>query len=220
LKEKNAQEQDSDLVSYKRLFIEMKTKKIIILLVFFICALNSYAQFIPVTTTIPTPQGNIPYTYYVGVPRYNYGVKGPISTKHKFTIELMNDSLFTARTKINIGEGDDFLKVKINKEEKIIKPAETKSISRISELGNKLVGIPADSCWLFKVQSGKINMYSFLAEETLTYVIAMQIGDGPIMPIKKETKEILEPIMNDRPRLLKLLEKEEFIRAIELYNEK
>lgn len=183
-------------------------------------SLNGYAQFsVPVTSTIRTPGGNVPYTYYVQTPRYNYnyGAAKNMSATYKFKIELVNDSSFTTRTRINIGEGDDFLKVKINKVKKEIRPSDTKSISRTTVEGRTFNGIPADSCWLFMVRRGRISLYSFLAEETLDYVIAMKNGDGPIVPLKAET---LRAIMQDDPELLKLVEKKKFIKAIEAYNKK
>jgi len=106
--------------------------------------------------------------------------------------------------------------VKVNKIPRIVKPTDTKSIYRILYDGRKLVGIPTDSCWLFKVGAGKINLYSFLAEENLNTVIAMQVGNGPIVKISKET---LLPVMGEIATLRKLVEKGEFLRAIERYND-
>jgi hypothetical protein len=198
----------------------MKLPKIFTTIILSGSFINCHAQFnIPVTTTMHTPGGNVPYTYYVPGPRFNYNY-GPtnISLKYRFNIELKNDSSFETRTRINLDKHEDFLLVKVNKEKKHIVPSETKSISRITMEGRKFVGIPVDSCWLFKVRSGKINMYSFLAEENLSYVIAMQEGnDGPIVPLEKET---LQGIMWDDPKLLKLIEKKKYVKAIEGYNGK
>jgi hypothetical protein len=73
--------------------------------------------------------------------------------------------------------------------------------------GRKLVGIPTDSCWLFKASSGKITLYSFLAEEDSYTTIAMQEEDGPI---EKLDKENLLLIMGHNYRLRKLIENGKF----------
>ncbi len=195
----------------------MKRNYILVLLMFF-CCLTGYTQYnIPVTTTMRTPYGNVPYTYYVPGPRYNYNYgQGNPSVKYKFTIELKNDSSITTRTRINLDKKEDFLIVKNKKEKREIRPAETKSIYRINYEGRKLIGIPADTCWLFNVKSGKINMYSFLSEEEdLSFVIAIQSGSDPIVPMNKET---LTAIMGEDEDLMKLIEKKKFIKAIQKYN--
>jgi hypothetical protein len=188
----------------------------LLFLVLTMLALHASAQFVPVTQTIQTPYGNVNQTYYIGAPRIYY-YNGNASVKHNFIVELLNDSVFTTHTWIRSGDDHkDFLKVKINKENKIIKPVDTKSIWRKASGGRKLVGIPADSCWLFKVATGKINLYSFLAEEDIKAVVAMQVGDGAIVKISKET---LLPIIGNITTLRKLVEKGEFVRAIERYND-
>jgi hypothetical protein len=194
-----------------------KQKRFIVQLILIIASINCYGQFTPVTTTMRTPYGNVPYTYYVPGPRYYYGGQGNISFKYDFTIDFGNDSSLTTLTKINLSDERHFLKVKVNKVKTEIKPGDTRSISRITYEGQKLVGIPADTCWLFKVRSGKINLYSFLAEMDLNYVIAMQEGDGPIVKIRKEP---LLAIMEGDEELQKLIKRGKYIKAVERYNKK
>jgi len=146
-------------------------KKVLFVLLFCGTVVSTQAQYsppMPVRSTISTPYGNVPYTYYIpGVPMH-YG-NTQISYKHPFTIILKNDSVVSDNVRINISEKQHSIKVKINKAEASYKPEHTKEIYRILPDGRKLTGIPADSCWLFKANAGKINSYSF-------FIIKLQLS--------------------------------------------
>ncbi len=179
----------------------------------------TYGQFsMPVTTTMHTPQGNVPFTYYVPTPRMYYG-QPRVSVKYKFDIVLKNDSAFSARTKINLADKKDHsITIRDGKIKRTLFPADTKSISRTTFDGEKLIGIPADTCWLFKTYVGRINAYSFVAELGLLYVIAIQDREGPIVPLTKENLLFIVGI--DDLKIYKMVQKEKFIQAIEAYNTK
>jgi hypothetical protein len=104
-------------------------KSYLLFFVFIIVITRGSAQMmIPVTTTIRTPQGNVPYTTYRYIPGpvYNYYNPANISSRHKFTIELKNDSIIVSPTKIRIDDKhQNYLKVKIKKQERIIRPSDT-----------------------------------------------------------------------------------------------
>lgn len=178
------------------------------------------AQMIPMTTTIRTPYGNVSHTYHVysPTPHYYYN-QGPISNKYEFTVVLKNDSMFDVRTRIVLPKEKEnhSISVKTKQGKQIFFPSDTKSVSRITMEGKQLLGIAADSCWLFRTATGKINSYSFLAEPGMTYVIAIQQGDdGPILPL---TKENLIPIIGTADeKLNKLIEKGKLVKAVEVYN--
>jgi hypothetical protein len=180
-----------------------------------------YAPPMPVTTTIKTPYGNVPHTYYVPSihHHYNYG-QGDISARHEFTVVLTNDSTFKTMTKINLTEkGKDnsiTVKGKVKKEKREIFPKDTKYISRVSPEGRIYTGVPADSCWLFKTVQGEINGYSFLAEASETLVFAIQQGnDGAIVPL---TKENLLPMVESEARSSELAQKGKLHKALLRYN--
>ena len=178
----------------------------------------SFCQMMPVTTTMQTPYGKVPYTYYVPSPQYFYG-QANISLKYKFTVVLADDSTFTARTKIDFTSDTHSLTVRgANRQKQKIYPFYTKEIFRIDENGRKISGVPSDSCWLFKCHEGKINAYSFLAEKGMAYVIAIQQGDdGPIVPL---TKNNLLPMVGNDPKIVKLVEKGKLVRAVQTVNER
>lgn len=151
------------------------------------------------------------------VPMPYYGPRN-ISTVYEFRVVLWDDSTFMTDTRIDVVEkGNHSITVKSKKDQWRFFPKDTKSISRITLEGKKLVGIPADSCWLFKAESGRINCYSFLAEPGMTHVIAIQDGeDAPIVPLTKEN--MLAIIGPEDARVYKLVQKGKLIKAVIEFN--
>jgi hypothetical protein len=177
------------------------------------------AQFnVPYTTTIRTPYGNQKITsYHPSAPMYPYRYGSTIvSSKYKFTVVLRNDSSFVANTKIDMETKTHALLVKTKSGKQTVFPRDTKEIYRTDINGVKISGIPTDSCWLFQCGKGKINTYSSFAEKGTMYAIAFPEGDSdPMQPI---TKDALLGIMGGDPKLKKLSEQGEEIKAIDLYN--
>lgn len=195
----------------------MATRKCLLTVILISTAYLLGAQMMPVTTTIPTPYGNVQTTQWMqmGRPMY-FGNYGPKSYKHDFVIILANDSVVTARTKINISEKQHVIKVKKGKGSFTYTPKQTKSLTWYAPTGQKRVGIPADSCWLFESSKGKITTYSFLAEAGEDGVIAIKKGDGEIISLSKDT---LEPMIEDNEKSLKFLKKNNPLKAIKIYNQ-
>ena len=168
------------------------------------------------TTTIRTPYGNVPFTTYVPSPHHHYYGQHNVSVKYQFHIISNNDSTVIERTRINVSKDEDnSLTVKHKGSKHEIFPKDTKFVFRMTLEGKQLVGIPADSCWLFKTVLGKINAYSFLAEEGIEHIIAIQEGSGPIVPL---TKENLMPMVITDPKAVKFAEKDKLHRAIMAFN--
>jgi hypothetical protein len=176
------------------------------------------SQYMP-ARTINTPYGAArlpamgspaPMQFY----NYNYG---SYSVRHSFTIVLKNDSTISAWTKIELKEDKHQITVKNGKTKRVFIPSDTKSIYRTTYAGEKLTGIPADTCWLFMSKAGKINAYSVIAEPGLSYISAIQFGDdGPILPFNKQN--LLE-MVEDNEKAVQYIEKKELINAIKAYNE-
>ena len=122
----------------------------------------------------------------------NYPYRGEyeepeISRKHQFKFVLSNDSTFVQVSRIDVSyKKRHFMNVEWHGAAKAVIPSETKSISRIMPNGREWVGIPADTCWLFRISSGKINTYSFLDRKKPEYTIAIQKGDGPVVALTVE----------------------------------
>lgn len=147
---------------------------------------SSLAQYIPVPSTIKTPYGNVPYTTYVYNRMNYYHGMGNISAKYEFKAILKNGEQKVFKSRINLEDTIHSLTYKEDGIKKKLTPKETVEIFRYSFSGKKIAGIPTDSCWLFKVLEGKINGYSFLSEESTTYLSAFQEEDGEILPLTKD----------------------------------
>lgn len=194
----------------------MKLRHSLPLIFFVVISISAFSQMMPMTTTIKTPYGNVPHTFFVSSPKYYYGQQN-ISGKYEFRVVLNNDSTFVTKTRINLSQkGDNSITVKQKHGKKQIFPNDTKYIMRVT-LDNKILkGIAADSCWLFKIVQGEISSYSFLAEEIQMYVIAIQAGDdGPIIPL---TKENLMPLVVSDEKAYELAKKNKLHRALNRYN--
>ncbi|MDM8178159.1 hypothetical protein QT327_28005 [Olivibacter sp. 47] len=79
-------------------------------------------------------------------------------------------------------------------------------------------GIATDSCWLFRVNHGRLKAYSFLSERVgldSFYLTAFQVEDGPIQAF--DIKE-LEKIIADHPKAMKAFRKKDYYKAILTFN--
>ena len=101
--------------------------------------------------------------------------------------------------------------------EKRIYSNQTICISR-NNYNEDITGMANDSCWLFKVISGKINAYSPLSEKyeiSSVYLRAYQIGDGPVVKLDSAS---LAPIVAKSSKALKAFKKKDYYKAIDKYN--
>lgn len=83
-----------------------------------------------------------------------------------------------------------------------------------------VTGMPTDSCWLFLVGSGKINVYSHLSQTVdlnNLYLRAFQVGSGPVQKIDSAS---LFSVIKDNPKAVKAFNKKDYYTAIEKYNSK
>ncbi len=196
-------------------------------IIFFLLLTSAYTCFsqgmVSIQHTMHTPHGNVPYDNYLVIPDNNFNMRGksrPNSMTYDFRVVLKNDSTFSSKAKINVKDiKHHTILIKGKKEKITFSPSETKSVTRITMEGVKIPGVPTDSCWLFRTYTGKINVYSFLAELGTEYAIAIQDGvDGPIRALTKEN--LLEIVEYDNPKVHELIEEGSFIEAIKLYNKK
>jgi hypothetical protein len=99
-----------------------------------------------------------------------------------------------------------------------ILPSETLYVSRMDRsTGAYVLGTPTDSCWLFRVEGGKISIYSLLSEVDITddYITAIQLGEGPIEPMSEGR---LREMIKGNERALMFLERKNYLRAIRKFN--
>jgi len=175
---------------------------------------------VPQTSVIKTPYGNVNNTTWriVGHP-YNFGQNVDpyvLTIKGKFTVVMKSDSVFT--DKLNLTLTDSVNSLIINRSKRyggdiIIHPEDTKQVRQVYN-GKIYTGIPSDSCWLFKIIPGAINCYAPFPTENSDFVIAVQKGDGPILPM---TKDNLNEMIDD-PILRKTIQNGKLYRAVWKYN--
>lgn len=196
--------------------------RLLLSFLFSLLNVSLFAQgMIPMTGTISTPRGNVPYTYYVPNPINPLHVYGggqtTISYKHTFTVVLQDGSVLTDKARIEIQKEGHTINFGKKGQEQVLMPNDTKQLSRLTNDGKLLKGIPADTCWLFKTKAGVIHQYSFLAEENSPYVIAIQKRDnGSIMALNKQNLVELMPDAN--PKVKKLIEEGKLLKAVDAYN--
>jgi hypothetical protein len=96
---------------------------------------------------------------------------------------------------------------------------ETVRILRLdSRTGDPIRGIATDSCWLFKVVTGKISAYSSLSEvENISseYLAAIKVENGPIEPLNPDK---LGPVLINNAKAYNAFVKKNYLLAIKIYN--
>jgi hypothetical protein len=126
-----------------------------------------------------------------------------------------NDSALNLYTSIDNSKEKQGIVVGHEWGKKRIKPRDTKQLICIFSDGSRIVGFPADSCWLFKVVKGKINGYSFLPIKSQN-ITAIQAGDNaPIIPL---TLSNLLPLIAEDPKAKALAQKGKLVKALNSYN--
>jgi hypothetical protein len=175
------------------------------------------AQFISVPYTMSTAGGNIPMHQNVYMNMGHGG--GKANPKFDFEVTLKNDSVVKLRSRILPEEKRLYMEHKEGKVKKKIFPQDTKScLARLSSTFGLKFGIPADSCWLFKINVAAINCYSSIPSPDLNDTVAIQKGDdGKIVTLNKENLE--EMVSPGDEKLDKLIDKGKFAKAIEYYND-
>jgi hypothetical protein len=183
-------------------------------------AISTSAQYVYVPQTIHTPYGNatIQQPMYMYRPMYfNYG-NVATNPKFDFTIVLKSDSVITLRSRMEAQDKKMYVMQKEKKLKRKIFPNETKSISGYSSTWGRIKGIPADSCWLFKITKGPINCYSSLPMMDIVTAIAIQKGeDGEIVSLSKENLEAITGTEDEK--IKKWLEKDKLTKVIQYFNE-
>lgn len=94
----------------------------------------------------------------------------------------------------------------------------TLNITRLkSKTKESALGMATDSCWLFKVMEGKINVYSILPDLNYDsrYFRAMQVNNGQIESLNERKLRVL---MEGNLRALNVLDKKDYYKAIYRFN--
>jgi hypothetical protein len=144
-------------------------------------------------------------------------IKDMKSRPYSFFVLLKDNTSFTANTKIDIDGKVHTITAMINGLPTLIKPAATRSLSRHTSEGRQLLGIAADSCWLFQVIKGRINAYYFLSEQSAINISHIQKGTGPIVPFSPDN---LKAMTEFDAEVDELIFRQKYVKAITIFNAK
>jgi hypothetical protein len=162
--------------------------------------------------------------------------------KYDFMVTMLDGSKKLVRSKIYVDTATDknylllvnknLPKTDPNRNQKIY-PSQTLSIDRDVTPGGiniddpppekkvYFTGIAKDSCWMFKVLSGPITVYSYLTEHNSQLfdpvsIVGIQFHDGPIVAFNAENLKAI--IGQDDLDALEIIQHENYYRAIKKYN--
>ena len=191
-------------------------KNVILVLAFLSSSNFSISQNIPIRSYMSTPKGNISTTHYHYINMPNGYLQTKLgSQSHDYKIILKNDSILAKYTRININDSIHSITIKKKKERRIVKPFETKFVKFTNARGELYIGIPKDTCWLFKIHSGRINAYSYLPEVDDIHIRAIQKGGEEIVPY---TKAYVLKMVESNKEAMKYAEKGKLHEALCAYN--
>jgi hypothetical protein len=176
-----------------------------------------HSQYYSPPTRISTPRGNvtIPGHWNGSYHFYNWN-NGKVSNKYDYTIVLLNDSLKEVYARINISDSVNTIEVGKKENKIVFKPKDTKEVYRFDPDGNKITGIPNDSCWVFLISIGKINTYSITSEMDKESTDFIQKGEKGIL--YSLTKENVLEMVKDNEEALDKAKKGKLLKAISIYN--
>ncbi|HEY8782549.1 MAG TPA: hypothetical protein VIM16_13075 [Mucilaginibacter sp.] len=145
------------------------------------------------------------------------------STRMKITSAMYTDSATKKRFILLVDK--KYSKSDTNRYKRIY-PSQTlylkRDVARDDESAASLYyrGKPADSCWMFKVIAGTINVYSFLSDRDFanfetSSIVGMQLNDGPIM---KYSDDSLKQMIDQDSDAMRYFQKKKYLKAIRRYN--
>jgi hypothetical protein len=120
-------------------------------------------------------------------------------------------SAYLAMENKSVGKKDPARLIKIY-------PSQTKYISHVDPTtGKDFVGQAHDSCWLFKVITGKMSAYTDLAEISVEdkFIRYVQLDDGPLIAVM-DPEAVKLFAGNDRAQ--ELFVAKDYNRAVKRYN--
>jgi hypothetical protein len=136
--------------------------------------------------------------------------------KNYFNVALLNETIVKSYTRIDTKTTPHSVTISLGAEVQRLIPSQTHLVSLLKDDGDETIGIPADTCWLFKMAKGALNIYTYLPYPDWGMVVALQKGDeGNIVRI---TAESLKTMIADNPKALQLFNLNKWRLAIEAYN--
>lgn len=152
---------------------------------------------------------------YMVNPKFEFRVLMKDSSMRIFRSKILPDTATHSNYLLMVNS--DLPKSDPKREQKIY-PKETLKISRLDNDGTEYVGMPNDSCWLFKIISGKITAYSIVSQtyqDDSIYLTAFSVDNGPI---QKLTPDALGDILKPDERAYRAFKADDYFMAINRFN--
>lgn len=187
------------------------------LLVIFILSTYGYAQTEPKWEVYQTPNGTVSIkseSYTAGIFKELLAEGTPAYVELDFVIKTKTNPPMKGSFYFHFGEGKHYLTPLRDTQSKIF-PSDTESLY-YEFSGNLISSIPSDTCWLFRVVEGPINVYSPYPSEAKELRTSIQKGNGDIVALNKTN---LAMLVSDQPKVLRHVQKGRLHHAIWKYNE-
>jgi hypothetical protein len=170
-----------------------------------------------VNTPIHTPAGTINNQQTFGYKTEPFVFKRKATRiKSYYNIALLEDSLVNAYTRVDTKSIPHSITARVGKLTRKFTPRDTQFIVRIGDFSEEYIGLPADSCWMFKMIKGNINVYYFLPFNEWKFAVAIQKNDDG--PIQKITSDLIKSLISDAPKAIQFFEANRHLEAILVYN--
>jgi hypothetical protein len=183
--------------------------------------LLSCLAFISATAQHSPPNANIP-VFRMPVATFNEAYS---NYKTKYIVLRKDTTGVMVNSKIYHENGKYYLsdKEKSDSDHRVYADETLKISFQDQRNGQVIEGVANDTCWLFKVISGKITLYSrypppdYLSNECLT---AFQVNDGPIERL--DIDKLRSALQDNKKAIAALdknnLNKNNYIKAVEKFN--
>ncbi len=151
-----------------------------------------------------------------------YGYINNTNSLDKTSKELTYLITFKDSTKLStagkIGEhkGQFFLYVDNETMTRSIRPSETLSIVYTPKKGQPLPGVAVDSCWLFRIVEGPVNLYTVTPQQADQFVIYIQ--DGPEGQMMMATRAKIRWMLKKDDMIGLSINNLQFIAAVKRHN--
>jgi hypothetical protein len=97
-----------------------------------------------------------------------------VSKKLPYSVVFKDSTKLITMGKIGEHKGNFYLYVDNETVTRSIRPNETLSITYLPKKGEPMVGMPTDSCWIFKLVEGDVNLYAVTPQPADQFVIYVE----------------------------------------------
>jgi hypothetical protein len=189
----------------------------------FLLANNSFAQFeIKSFETVhedsTSQQEREALYFYKNYPSHYFNNDGFNTTKkYAITLFLKDGRVIDTHSQINFSEPKHFL---LSDSLKIFPENTEKIIVHFENRDYDFIGIPGDSCWLFRINDNtdQIWLYSFLPEDKRRFIVFAKAKESALQPALISKEFVSDMAKSSDKTVSELIQKGRLIEAIKQYN--